>query len=176
MVTPQQELDREQNELERLLREREEIEVKIAKTKRRLAAWAELCDDTEAGEQVVELDLGGLTEACRTALRSSRRAWINVTEVKDILEGLGFPIKDYKAPIASLTTTLNRLSESGEVVSAKIGNTTDYRWVGPWGFSADHPLTKARLADLRKQAVSYERTYESGKGIADRQRDSERKK
>src|SRR5208283_5985031 len=84
-----------------------------------------------------DLDLGGLTDACRTVMRGSRKAWMTIAEIQEGLRELGFPLKDYKAPTASITTTVNRLAEPevGEVVVEKhVGRANEYKWVGPrWG-------------------------------------------
>jgi hypothetical protein len=131
-LTPKKELEMEQEKLAALLQDREQLEIAIAKAKRRVAAWAELCDDTETGEQVVDLDLGGLTEACRTVLRSSRKEWVTTAEIQSDLKELGFTLSDYKAPAASITTTVNRLVDAGEVVVSRRSNpgATEYQWKG----------------------------------------------
>ena len=152
-MTPQEQLAKEEKELQRLLHVREEIEIAIAKTKRRIAAWAELCDDTETGELVVELNLGGLTEACRTVLRSSRKTWLTISEIQEGLRELRFPLCDYKAPTASITTTVNRLVEAGEVVVDKRpqAGANEYKWVGPAEYPAMNAENfKRRLAEAMK--------------------------
>jgi len=130
MLSPQQELKKEQEKYARLLLEKERIETEIAKAKRRIAAWTELCDDTETGELVPDLDLGGLTDACRTVLRSSRKEWMTTADIQNDLRELGFPLGDYKAPAASITTTVNRLVDAGEVAVDRRSNpgATEYKW------------------------------------------------
>lgn len=131
-VNPKQELKKEQEKLAQMMRDKEELEVAIAKAKRRVAAWAELCDDTETGELVPDLDLGGLTEACRTVLRSARKEWMTVADIQRDLKELGFALDSYKAPAASITTTINRMVEAGEVVADRRSTpgATEYKWVG----------------------------------------------
>jgi hypothetical protein len=132
-MTPKQQREKEEKELQRLLRLREETEIAIAKAKRRIAAWTQLMDDTETGELVVDLDMGGLTEACSTVMRSSRKVWMTIADIQEDLRELGFPLQDYKAPTASITTTVNRLVESGVVVVEKRtqAGANEYKWVGP---------------------------------------------
>lgn len=125
------ELKKARQELAELIRAREEIEIKIAKQKRKIAALAELCDESEFADQSLDLDLGDLTEAVKTALRSSRKEWLHVGEVISILQELGFPIRDYKAPTATVSTSLRRLKERDEVVAQKVGPDYEYKWVGP---------------------------------------------
>jgi DNA-binding HxlR family transcriptional regulator len=156
-LTPKDELKREQEKLAALLQDREQIEVAIAKAKRRVAAWAELCDDSKTGEQIVDLDLGGLTEACRTVLRSSGKGWITTAEIQADLKELGFPLDKYKAPAASITTTVNRLVEAGEVAVNRRSNpgATEYRWA-PTGRDVyaphlDAKALKEKLASLTER-------------------------
>ena|ERR1039458_2310975 len=147
-MEPKQEIEKEQKELERLLQLKEQTEVAIAKTKRRLAAWMEILDDTETGELVPDLDLGGLIDACRTALRGRRNDWMTIAEIQADLRKLGFPLDKYKAPAASITTTVNRLVDAGEVQADRSPGATKYKWVGPSLDSLGKAL-RARLAKLR---------------------------
>ncbi len=126
-VDTKQELKQAINELANLLNKKELIESEIAKQRRKVAAWQELCatDDDNAldvgliacGNAFMDsvLDLGGLTEACRTVLRGSRIEWMTITEIQSELKQLGFALEKYKAPAASITTTINRMVESKEV-------------------------------------------------------------
>jgi hypothetical protein len=157
-VNAKEGLRKEQEKLAQMIRDKEEIEVAIAKAKRRVAAWAELCDDSETGEFVPDLDLGGLTEACRTVLRSSRKEWMTVADIQRDLRELGFALDSYKAPAASITTTVNRMHEAGEVAVNRTSNpgATEYKW------SPD-------LSALRKRfEESIQRLNETGKDIAPR--------
>jgi len=125
-----------------LLAARENIEKDIARQKRKIAALAELCNEGEFIDMSVDLDLGGLTVACITVLRASRKEWLNTTEIQTALKELGFPIHTYKAPNASIATTVNRLVEDGVVVADKrLGaGAIEYKWVGR--VPADHPVRK----------------------------------
>src|ERR1022692_4728148 len=92
------------NELGTLLNQKEALEVEIAKQRRKVAAWQELCaaeDDATldpglkaCSDAFLEglLDLGGLTDACRTVLRGSRKEWMTATEIQAGLKELGFPL------------------------------------------------------------------------------------
>lgn len=153
-MEPKQEIEKEQKELERLLQLKEQAEVAIAKTKRRLAAWMEILDDTETGALVPDLDLGGLTDACRTVLRGSRKGWMTTAEIQSALKELGFPIHEYKAPAASILTTVNRLVESGEVLIDKRSQpgASEYKWAGVVKLSSllrrlEAPLDTSQLPD-----------------------------
>ncbi len=150
------EIDLLSKELAELHEQREQTEVQIARKKRRLAILAELSEEDENVE-LPDLGLGGLTSACRTALRASRKPWMTVSEIMSALKELGFPLNKYKAPAASVSTTVNRLVEYGEVIPDRRSNpgATEYKWVGPsWGASSslanmldDQARDKARSAD-----------------------------
>lgn len=118
--------------LDDLLKQREELEVSIAKQKRKVAALAQLCEDNEGIAVDPKLDLGGLTDACRTVLRASRKEWMTIGEIRTALEDIGFPIHKYRAIAASITTTVNRLVEAHEARDARIsGDGRVYKWIGP---------------------------------------------
>ena len=134
-VDTRRELEKAAEKLKHLFEQREQIEVEIARQQRKVAAWAELCNDS-AYTEALDLGLGGLSHACRTALRASRKGWMNTTEIMTALRELGFPLQKYKAPMASITTTVNRLVEAGEVDVNRRPNpgATEYKWIGQsWG-------------------------------------------
>jgi len=140
-----------------MLAEKEKLEVAIARQKKRIAALVELCDTDEDAEPTIDLDLGGLTDACRTVLRGSRKTWLTISEIQQGLQELGFPLKDYKAATASITTTVNRLVDAHEVVIEKhVGGANEYKWVGPsWGAprSLANMLDDKRKDDAKRIAV-----------------------
>jgi len=136
-VDHKKELVKAREYLADLMRKREEIEVAIARQQRKVAAWSELCDESEFSENVLQLsdllgiDMGGLSDACRTAMRASRKEWMTIAEIIETLKELGFPIDKYKAPAASITTTVNRLVAGKEVVVNKNSpGAAEYKWVG----------------------------------------------
>jgi len=122
-------------DLAEMFRQREDLDVRIAKQQRRLAALVTLVDDSEETDQIMELNLGGLTEAIRTALRTAGPRGLMPSEIKARLEQLFFPVNEYKNFRASLGTVLTRLVASGEVRKAihDVQNERDqsvYVWVG----------------------------------------------
>jgi hypothetical protein len=154
MVTNyQKDLQSAKDKLAELLINKEHIEVQIARQKRRVAALAELCNADEASESEADLDLGGLTEACTTVLRGTRKEWLNTAEILMALKELGFQLGHYKAPIASITTTVNRLVEDGVVVAEKRpGDATEYKWVGKVPVLADYATAGKVLREMELQA------------------------
>ena len=72
-VNTKEHLEKERKKLAALMLEQERIAVEIAKTKRRMAAWAELAEESDVALPPLDLDLGGLTEACTTVLQGLER-------------------------------------------------------------------------------------------------------
>jgi hypothetical protein len=64
------ELGQEREVLADLFRQREELAIKIAKQQTRVAALRSLTEESEV-EPMTEMNLGGLTNACRTAFRAA---------------------------------------------------------------------------------------------------------
>jgi hypothetical protein len=123
----QQDLLDARERLDFLLKWRDGLETLIARTKRKIALLTEL---TAESAQAPDLDIGGLQDACITVLRSSKKDWLTAAEVQSELRDLGFPMDEYKAPQASVVTTINRLVGSGKVKADReqVPGTTLYRW------------------------------------------------
>lgn len=124
--------------LAELLRRREILDIQIAKQQRQVASLATLADESEETDQVLEMGLGGLTEACRTVLRAAGNRGLEPMEVRKELRHFHFPIDEYSNAMASIHTVLKRLVESGEVRIAihDRGDEKDssvYQWVGSLG-------------------------------------------
>ena len=141
--------------LSKMLEQQEALEVQIARTKRKVALLSQLCDETDTLAVIPDLELGGLTEACRTVLRASRKEWMNVAEIANGLQELGFSLDKYKAPAASITTTIARMVDSGDVIPS--GKTTpgatEYKWVG-WSGKSQEFRNFATLTELRKSRAN----------------------
>ena len=139
-------LRQEGEALAKLLRERDDVEVKIARQRKRVSALAELCDESEFGEKPFDFDLGGLADVCRTAMRGSRKEWMTIAEIQAALKELGYPLDKYKAPAASITTTINRMVKEEEVCIAKrpAPGANEYKYVG-----LGHKAAEALLDLLR---------------------------
>jgi hypothetical protein len=125
--------------LQKLQRQRDELDVEIAKSKQFIAATANMLNDRqrdtvlqlmgtiEAGKMMAE---AGLTEAIRSVLKKNYRQWLTVTQVRDRLESAGFDFSSYKSsPLASISTTLKRF-KAEDVETAEIDGVAAYRWIG----------------------------------------------
>ncbi len=115
----------------------ERLEVQVAKQRRKVAALAAHSEQSERGDGVTpELNLGGLTSACRSALRAAGRRGLTPLELRSSLEQLDFPIHGYENNMAAIHTILKRLESYKEV---RVGirdvhegrDDSVYQWVGP---------------------------------------------
>ena len=144
------------SKLTEMRRQRENIEVDIAKLKQFIVATANLLPDLQrlqvlANMQLVEdverIAEAGLTEAVRNALRNHPRQWLTAAKVRDELVAASFDFSDYKSnPLASVSTTLRRM-KSDEVETANVdGGVTAYRWIGPILGSFDERIAAGKKA------------------------------
>lgn len=162
MVDANNELKKAIEKLADLLTQKERLEDEVARQRRKVAAWRELCDaeqdrDVDVGMKACSdaftaaiLNLGGLSDACRSVMRSSRKEWLTITEIQTGLKEIGFSLDAYKAPYASIATTVNRMAdgENAEVVVARRTNpgATEYKWVGAQ-YGAQNSLANLMLAN-----------------------------
>jgi hypothetical protein len=117
--------------------EREQLETKIAKQKKRVASLYELVQTDEDGAALTSL-VEGLTDACRVVLRATKDA-LTPAEIRDRVQALGLPPQANL--LASVHTTMKRLKESGEVVETRKlletgGVSVAYKWEGEVGVFA----------------------------------------
>ena len=145
------ELKRERKALAELLRQREELATKIAKQQTRVAALAALCEQSEEIASMTEMDLGGLTNACRTAFRAAVGRGLMPVEVRNALEQLRFPTQSHKNILASIHTVIRRLEQAGEIRRAihdkYLGEDKSvYHWAGP-NYGASKSLAN-QIADM----------------------------
>jgi len=111
-------LNHEREVLADLLRQREQLATKIAKQLTRVAALATLSEENKEETNMMETELGGLTNACRTAFRAAGSRGLMPTEVRSALEQLRFPTRSHKNILASIHTVIRRLEEAGEIQRA----------------------------------------------------------
>src|SRR5437899_2192496 len=150
------ELANEREALQELFRQREELATKIAKQQTRVAALAALCEQSEEVGEMTELDLGGLTNACRTAFRAAGNRGLMPTEVRSALEQLRFPTRTHKNILASIHTVIRRLTEAGEIRRAihDVHDEQDksvYQWALP-SYGASNSLAN-QMADADRDRL-----------------------
>ena len=124
-----------EKQLKELIAQREGLDKQIAKLTQLAVSLAALVEDeapelaqSEFMQSVMMADIG-FTDAVRKVLRE-RDKYMTPVEVRDALEGSGFPLSDYTSPLASIHKILGRLEDSGEAkpsVSVTTGK-TGYRW------------------------------------------------
>lgn len=155
-----EELKQEQARLTRMESEFAQLQIRIAKQKRRVAALAELADDTEDAEPPVGL-VAGLTDACRTVLMGAERPLWPV-EVKERVLALG--VNPGANILASVYTILRRLHASGEIQEVTdpdgTGSTVPaYQWniAGMYGLEAQrrrrHTLPRSAVLGGKKFTI-----------------------
>src|SRR5437879_10259205 len=84
-----------------LLERTGQLEVQIARQRRKVAALAVLGEQSGKGDDVTtELRLDGLTSACRSALRAAGRRRLTPIELRASLRQLNFPIDGYQNSLA----------------------------------------------------------------------------
>ncbi len=98
-------------ELQRMTEERHQLEIKIAKQKKRIAALAELANSDEASPAPVGL-VDGITDAVRTVFQGAEKP-LNPAQVRDRAQALG--VGRQQNLLASVHTVIRRLLEAGEI-------------------------------------------------------------
>ena len=91
--------------------EREQLETKIAKQKKRVAALYELVQ-TDEGSAAISGLVEGMTDACRVVFRAAEKPLLPA-EVRDRVQALGLPPQANL--LASVHTTIKRMKEAGEL-------------------------------------------------------------
>jgi len=111
--------------------EREQLETKIAKQKKRVAALYELVQ-TDEGSAALSGLVEGITDACRVVFRAAERPLLPI-EVRDRVQALGLPPQANL--LASVHTTIRRMKDAGEISETVLplesgGTAAFYIWVG----------------------------------------------
>jgi hypothetical protein len=105
------ELEEAREKLQDLLVKADELQVRIAKQKRVIAALQELTNDDEGSEAIAGL-VKGITDACKTAIWGAGVP-LSPVEVREKIKALGVP--EQKNLLASVHTILKRLDDAGEI-------------------------------------------------------------
>lgn len=138
MVVNYRELaEKAHKELRDLVTRRDQIQLEIDKTMRFLRATIGMLPDEERAFFRAELEAVaddyevGITDAVRSALRSSPRKWNTATDVRDMLLDSGFNFRNYTSnPLASISTILRRMCPN-EAEKIKIEGVAAYRSTSP---------------------------------------------
>ena len=103
-------------EYERAIADRAALDDRLAQLKQTIGTLTKLCG-------YVPSVSWGLTDACRTVLRSAGRP-MTAVEVRDRLSAVGLDLDRYSNALASVHTVLKRLTESGEAALSESDETT----------------------------------------------------
>jgi hypothetical protein len=109
--------------------EKEQLETKIAKQKKRAAALYELVAAEGESAAITGL-VEGVTDACRTVFRAAEKPLLPA-EVRDRVQALGLPPQANL--LASIHTTIKRMKEAEEIEEVSVplqtgGMGTAYKW------------------------------------------------
>jgi hypothetical protein len=130
-------LEAAKTEMEALLAEEQEIQARISTIQTRLTALRKIA--LSLGEllgEEWEQQTVGITDAIRKVMRRAKSPegsfiYIHPTTIRTRLQNDGFPLGDYKNPMAVIHTTMKRLEDQGEVEGAEGRNgRTIYKWTG----------------------------------------------
>jgi hypothetical protein len=153
------------NSLAEKLAAREQLDIEIAKEQRRIAALTALVNESEEIDELLNLNLGGLTDAVRSVFMASSSYGLIPKEVRDRLVHLYFPVNEYRNFMASLHTVLSRLNKGGEIKLA-IRDRQDgrdesvYQWIPKYthpadGMSLASDLKKWHLGDDKPKTLTH---------------------
>ena len=121
-----------------IIRERSNLDAEAAKLTQLMHATANMLPDKERNE-IIEKWISmfqnqltketGLTDAVRNVLQADFHTWLTVTQVRDKLIASGHDFTAYLSnPLASISTTLTRLKEKGELNSDNVEGVTVYKY------------------------------------------------
>jgi hypothetical protein len=135
-------LEAAQGEYEQLMRQRADIDRRLAQLVQTIGTLSRLCHLTPA----VGL---GLTDACRMALKAAGHP-LSGRQIRAHLEAMGFDVSKYSNPLASIQTVLKRLQEAGPVeFSSRVFKKPVY---GPAEPGAKRPLAASAAHPRRKRS------------------------
>jgi hypothetical protein len=124
------------SEMFRLIAQRQEIDLKLAKLKQTVDALSSLCDrpvpEIELRPQSALTAAIGLTDAMRKVM-SDAKLPMTVPQIRDALLDLGYDVNQYASGLTVIHNTINRLEKQGELTRVK---TPAGAFVG-WLYHAD---------------------------------------
>jgi len=124
--------------LEELQRKRDTIDAETMKLEQLIVATANMLPDKIKDlamrrmatlQEIVRIREFGLTEAAGIILKTATGQWLTVTNVRDRLIAAGFDFSGYTTnPLASISTTLRRLTPEKVESTTIDGGVAAYRW------------------------------------------------
>ncbi|HLJ46957.1 MAG TPA: hypothetical protein VKU01_13160 [Bryobacteraceae bacterium] len=103
-------------ELEKLEAEKNELQVAIGERDKQIGALIQTMNAIAPliGETPPETPAGGMTDSIRKLMAEAGHP-LTAVEIRDRLEAMGFDMKSYSNPLATIHTVLRRLADAGEV-------------------------------------------------------------
>ena len=114
-------LERAREDLKAAYRQREELDVTIAKLRQTVVSLGAMCpeDDVREGLKGVVPRRGALTDAVSNTILASQIP-LGAKDVRDMLEELGYKFASGSSnPLASIHSVINRLVEQKRVIPVK---------------------------------------------------------
>jgi hypothetical protein len=155
-----QTLRRTRQELERLRRERAELDAQIAKLEHVEAALR-----TVAGPALEPPDLSSITDVVRKVLQSANVP-ITPPEVRDKMVAMGFNKGPYSQFLASIHVILKRLWKNGEAFEFSFRDGKRYWWATksmPGGPFPENAMLGEYYSSRRPEDLKSPMTYEESK-------------
>jgi hypothetical protein len=117
-------------DMEKLLRQRTEIDEQIRKLAPVIEYTALLCNEIPPSAGTPEDPELGLTDAIRLAFKTAIPNTLSPTQLRDKLRESGFPLDRYKFELPPIHNTISRLEAAGEIesITGPYGEKS-YRWV-----------------------------------------------
>lgn len=135
-------LEAAQGEYEQLMRQRADIDRRLAQLVQTIGTLSRLCHLTPT----VGL---GLTDACRMALKAAGHP-LSARQTRAHLEAMGFDVSKYSNPLASIQTVLKRLQDAGPIeFSSRAFKKPVY---GPARPGANRPLAPSAAPRRRQRS------------------------
>lgn len=132
-----EQLDRLLSRLAEIMRQRSDLDVEADKVTQLIHATANMLPDGERNDvldkwtHLFRTQLNSetsLTDSVRKAIQESNREWQTAAQVRNRIVLSGFDFSAYMSnPLASVSTTLARLKEKGEVETTSVEGVTAYR-------------------------------------------------
>ncbi len=121
----------------KLIRQRDEAEIELAKMKQLIVSIFSMLPEEQQkpNQQAIddmEAESAGLQDAIKLVFSTNPGVWLALSDVRERLIDTGFDFRRYKAnPLASISTTLKRVTETGYLESKNTGSGALYMRRGP---------------------------------------------
>jgi hypothetical protein len=129
-------LENSQRDLAELVRQRDQLNVKIIQLQNQVRALAAVVwrNQLSPSQRLMHQALVGLSEGVRSVLRLQGKA-MTAGEVKDALDLMGYDFKGLGNPSALVHNTLKRMAGTGELAFTPGAKTYQFPFVSHLGFT-----------------------------------------